>query len=169
VPTALVPPTVVTVISIVPAVPAGLVAVIWVALFTVKVAALVVPNLTAVAFVRFVPVIVTTVPPVVVPLVGVIPVTVGGATYVNPSAGPVALVPPTVVTVRSTVPAVPAGAVAVIWVALFTVKVAALVVPNLTAVAFVRFVPVIVTTVPPVVVPLVTLIPVTVGGATYVN
>jgi hypothetical protein len=73
----------VTVTSIVPAVPAGAVAVIWVALFTVKVAALVAPNWTAVAPVKFVPVIVTTVPTEVVPLVGVIPVMVGGATYVN--------------------------------------------------------------------------------------
>ena len=35
---------------------------------------------------------------------------------------PVALVPPGVVTVTSTVPALPAGEVAVIWVALLTVK-----------------------------------------------
>jgi hypothetical protein len=80
---ALVPPGVVTVTSIVPAVPAGLVTVIWVALFTVIPVPLVAPNWTAVAPVKFVPVIVTAVPPVVGPLVGVIPVMVGGATYVN--------------------------------------------------------------------------------------
>ena len=51
------------------------------------------------------------------------------------SASLIALVPPAVVTVMSTVPAVPAGAVAVIDVALFTVKVVALVAPNFTAVA----------------------------------
>ena len=40
------------------------------------------PMVTAVAPVKFVPVIVTLVPPVVVPDVGLIAVTVGGATYV---------------------------------------------------------------------------------------
>ena len=61
--------------------------------------------------------------------------------------------PPGVVTVMSTVPAEPAGAVAVIWVALLTVTLVALVVPNLTAVAPVKLVPVIVTLVPPAVGP----------------
>ena len=51
------------------------------------------------------------------------------------SAEPVALVPPGVVTVMSTVPAVSAGAVAVMLVALLTVKLVAAVEPNLTAVA----------------------------------
>ena len=58
--------------------------------------------------------------------------------------------PPVVVTVTSTVPVAPAGAVAVMLVALLTVNVGALVAPNLTAVAPVRLVPVIVTVVPPV-------------------
>ena len=61
------------------------------------------------------------------------------------SAEPVALVPPGVVTVMSTVPAVSAGAVAVMLVALLTVKLAAAVEPKLTAVAPVRLEPVIVT------------------------
>ena len=69
------------------------------------------------------------------------------------SAPVVALVPPGVVTVTWTVPAVPAGAVAVIWVALMTVKWWRLSAPNLTAVAPVRLVPVIVTEVPPAVGP----------------
>ena len=60
-----------------------------------------------------------------------------------------ALVPPAVVTVTSTVPALPAGAVAVICVALLTVKPLALVAPNFTAVAPVNPVPVMVTVVPP--------------------
>ena len=59
-----------------------------------------------------------------------------------------ALVPPGVVTVTSTVP-VPAGAVALMEVALVTVKLAAAVDPNLTAVAPVKSVPVRVTVVPP--------------------
>ncbi len=74
-------------------------------------------------------------------------------------------------TVTSTVP-VPAGDVAVIDVALFTVNVAA-VAPNFTAVAPVKLVPVTLTLVPPVVAPDDGLNPVTVGdgggGTTYVN
>ena len=56
-------------------------------------------------------------------------------------------------TVTSTVPAAPAGAVAVMEVALLTVKVVAAVAPNFTAVAPVKLVPVTVTEVPPVVGP----------------
>ena len=63
----------------------------------------------------------------------------------------VALVAPSVVTVMSTVPA-PAGAVAEIWLELFTENVAA-VPPKLTPVAPVKPVPLIVTVVPPVVGP----------------
>ena len=81
------------------------------------------------------------------------------------SAALVALVPPTVVTRTSTVP-VPAGAVAVIEVALFTVNEVADVAPKVTAVAPVRPVPVMVTVVPPVAGPAVGLIEVTVGAAT---
>ena len=65
------------------------------------------------------------------------------------SAALVALVPPGLVTVMSTVPALSAGAVAVMLVAPLTVKLVALVVPNLTAVAPVRLAPVIVTLVAP--------------------
>jgi hypothetical protein len=70
------PPTVVTVICAVP-VPAGDVAVIEVAEFTVKLAAAVAPKWTAVAPVKLAPVIVTLVPPAVEPLGGFTPVTVG--------------------------------------------------------------------------------------------
>ena len=78
------PAGVVTVTSTVP-VPAGLTAVIVVSLTTVRFVAAVVPKSTAVAPVNPVPVIVTRVPPVVGPLVGLRPVTVGAATavYVN--------------------------------------------------------------------------------------
>ena len=61
---------------------------------------------------------------------------------------PVALVPLPVVTRTLTVP-VPAGDVAVIEVALLTVKLAAGVAPKLTALAPVKSVPVIATLVPP--------------------
>ena len=83
--------------------------------------AAVVPNFTAVAPVKLVPVIVTLVPPAKGPELGEIPVTVGAVTYVNWSLEPVALVPLVVVTVISTVPALPAGEVAVIWVVELTV------------------------------------------------
>src|SRR6478735_564937 len=120
-----------------------------VALLTVNVVAAVAPKSTAVAPVKPVPVIVTLVPPAVGPEFGLTLVTVGAATNVNWSFALVALVPPTVVAVMSTVPAACAGAVAVIVVALFTVKLVAAVAPKDTADAPLRFVPVMVTLVPP--------------------
>jgi hypothetical protein len=81
----------------------------------------------------------------------------------------VALVPPAVVTVRSTVPAACAGDDAVIDVSLFTVNDAAAVAPKLTALAPVNPVPVIVTEVPPAGGPLFGETLVTVGAATNVN
>jgi hypothetical protein len=71
-----VPPGVVTVISTVP-VPAGLVAVIEVALFTVYEAAAVLPNFTPLAPVKPVPMIATLVPPVTGPTAGEMLVTAG--------------------------------------------------------------------------------------------
>ena len=79
------------------------------------------------------------------------------------SAADVGDVPPTVVTVTSTMPE-PAGEVAVIDVAEFTVKLAALLVPNFTAVAPVNPVPVIATDVPPIADPEVGEIELTVGA-----
>jgi hypothetical protein len=84
---------------------------------------------------------------------------------VNWSAALVALVPPAVVTVTSTVPA-PAGEVAVIWVAPLTVKELAAVLPNLTAVAPEKLVPAMVTLVPPVGGPVFGVTLVTVGAPT---
>jgi hypothetical protein len=162
---ALVPPSAVTVTSTIP-VPAGDVAVICVTPFTVKLVAAVVPNFTAVTAVKFVPMIVTLVPPAVGPLLGVTSDTVGAPTYVNWSPAEVALVPPGVVTVMSTRPAAPAGETAVMEVALFTVKLVAAVAPNFTADAPVKFVPVIVTLVPPAADPLFGLTDVTVGAGT---
>ena len=66
----------------------------------------------------------------------------------------------------STVPAVPAGAVAVMLVALLTVKLVGGRRAEVTAVAPVKFVPVIVTVVPPAVGPAVGLTALTVGAAT---
>src|SRR5580704_14819853 len=95
-------------------------------------------------------------PPAGAPAAGLRPVTVGSAAYVNWSAGLTALVPRGVVTVTSTTPALPAGMVAVMVVALTTAKVA--------AVAPVKLVPVTVTAPPPAVAPTVGLRPVTAGG-----
>lgn len=86
-----------------------------------------------------------------------------GEIYVNRSDDEVADAPPGVVTVTSTAP-VPAGEVAVIEVAELTVKLVALAAPNFTAVAPVRFVPVMVTVVPPAAGPDVGAIDVTVGA-----
>src|SRR5271170_781772 len=145
--------------STVPAASAGAVAETEVAESAVTLAA-VVPNLTEVAPLRLVPVMVTGVPPAVVPDVGLIPVRVGGVTKVYLSADDVVDVPPGVVTVMSTVPAASAGAVAVMEVAESAVTLAA-VVPNLTEVAPLRLVPVMVTGGPPAVVPDVGSMPVT--------
>src|SRR4051794_17390515 len=164
-----VPPTVVTVMSTVPAACAGAVAVMLVALSTVNDAAGVTPNSTSMALLKPVPVIVTDVPPLLGPWAGLTLVTVGAATNVNWSFALVAEVPPTVVTVMSTVPAEWAGAVAVMLVALSTVNDAAAVAPKSTSVAPVKPVPVIVTDVPPVVGPAVGVTLVTVGAATNVN
>ncbi len=71
--------------------------------------------------------------------------------------------PPPVVTDTPTMP-LPAGAVAVIWVALTTVKLVAAVAPKATAVAPVKPVPVITTLVPPPLPPEAGAIPVTVGA-----
>ena len=76
--------------------------------------------------------------------------------------------PPTVVTLISTVP-VPAGDVAVIEVAELTVNPVAGVAPKLTTVAPVKPVPVMVTELPPASGPLVGDMEVTVGCAAYVN
>ena len=74
----------------------------------------------------------------------------GGPTaYVNWSPLTIADVPPGVVTVTSTIPAAPAGEVAVISPSLTTVTSVAAFVPKSTAVAPVRLLPSMVTDVPP--------------------
>jgi hypothetical protein len=162
-----VPPGVVTVTSSVP-VPAGDFTVIWLSFTTTRLVADVLSNFTDVAPVKPDPVIVTEVPPAAGPVAGEMAVTVGTVTYVNLSADDVADVPPEVVTVTSTVP-VPAGDFAVIDVAVFHV-IDPDVLPNFTAVALPRLVPVIVTEVPPDVGPEAGEMAVTVGpAAVYVN
>src|SRR4029079_14519462 len=151
-----------------PAACAGVTAVIDVELATVTLVAAVPPIVTVAPVAKFVPVIVTFVPPAVVPAVGEIAVTVGGARYVNPDAR-VALNPLALVTTTLTAPAAWAGVVPVIDVALATVTLVAAVPPTVTVAPVAKFVPVIVTLVPPAVDPLVGEIPVTVGGVPYVN
>jgi hypothetical protein len=142
VPLATVPPGVVT--EILPVVaPAGTVAVIFVSVLTVNVAD-VPPNLTAVAPVKFAPLIVTDVP--TGPLVGEKDVIVGAAPLFTVNFVPLVSVPEGVVTEIFPVVA-PGGTVAVIFVSELTVNVA--VVPlNFTAVAPENPVPLIVTEVP---------------------
>jgi hypothetical protein len=70
----------VTVTVAAPALPAGVVAVMDVLLTTTTLVAAVPPNVTATPVAKFVPVIVTAVPPALGPLFGDTPVTVGVAT-----------------------------------------------------------------------------------------
>lgn len=160
---ALLPKGVVTTTLAVPALPAGVVAVMDVLLATVTFVAVTPPNLTLVAPVKFVPVTVTLAPPANGPLEGLTDVTVGKSPNVKPLAR--VAVPPAVVTATAVAPAACAGVVAVMEVALLTVKLVAAVPPNVTADAPMKFVPVIVTVVPPVISPLVVLSDVTVGDA----
>ena len=67
----------VTVTVTAPAVPAGVVAVIWVALTTTTLVAAAVPNVTVAPAAKLVPVMVTAVPPAVEPVFGDTVVTVG--------------------------------------------------------------------------------------------
>jgi hypothetical protein len=73
-------PLTVTVTTTAPALPAGVLAVICVPLATTTLVAAVPPNVTAAPAAKFVPVMVTAVPPAVGPLFGDTPLTVGIAT-----------------------------------------------------------------------------------------
>jgi len=159
-----VPPAVVTATFTAPAAFAGVVAVIDVELTTVTPVAAVPPNVTDVAPLKLVPVMVTDVPPAAGPELALTPVTVGAPTKVYAELR--VPVPFGVVTCTLDVPDEWAGVIAVIEVALTTAKAAAAVPPNATDVAPVKLVPVIVTVVPPAVVPEVGLMLVTVGTAT---
>jgi hypothetical protein len=139
-----VPPGVVT--ATVPVVaPAGTVASIWVSELTRKVTADVPLNATAVVPLRPVPVIVTISP--TTPLPGSIEVTDGGGKTMKGEL--LEATPPEVFMRIAAAPtAVPLAMVAVIDVAEFTVNDEAAVAPKVTAVAPLRPLPVIVTTVP---------------------
>jgi hypothetical protein len=145
-----VPPGVVTIISGDPAVALdGAIKVIKLAVSTVifLMGTTVLPNLTTVALLKAVPVIITTVLPVVGPDVGAMLDTTGRAIYVY-DPDKVAVWPSPMVTTRFWAPAVPAGVVAVIVVELTKLTLVAALPPMVTASevpAVCKFVPVIVT------------------------
>ena len=124
------------------------------ALVTVSDAAAVVPNWTALAPVRSVPVMVTVVPPAVEPLVGVNVVTVDSVVTKAKFPLEVTVSPEGPATDILTVAAAWALVLAVIVDALVTVNPAAVVAPNRTSLTLSRSVPVMVTVVSPVVGPL---------------
>ena len=139
----LVPLGVVTRTLAVPALPAGVLAVMVVAFTTVTPVAAAPPIVTDDAPVKFVPVIVTDCPPAGGPVDGLMPVTVGAAMYVyKPSA---VTAPLRVVTCTFAAPAVRAGVVALIVVAFTTDQNGTPTPPIVNAVNPVKSVPVIVT------------------------
>ena len=165
---ALVPPPVVAVTSTLPELPAGDVANTVESSCTDTFVAGTPPKSTIVVPVKPVPEIVTAVPPAVGPELGLTPLTVGiggggGALYVNVSAALVALVPPPVVAVTSTLPELPAGDVANTVESSCTDTFVAGTPPKSTIVVPVKPVPEIVTAVPPAVGPELGLTPLTVG------
>jgi hypothetical protein len=154
----------VTVTVTAPALPAGVVAVMVVLFTNTTFVAAPVPNVTVAPVTKFVPVIVTAVPPEVDPVFGDTLLTVGIGIYVYPFVR-LPLCPPELVTVTVTAPALPAGVVAVIVVPFTTVTFVAATVPNVTVAPATKFVPVIVTAVPPATGPLLGDTPLTVGDA----
>ena len=153
----------VTATLLAPAVPAGVTAVMLVAETTTTLVAATPPTVTLVAPVRFAPVRVIAVPPIVEPLVGLTDVRVGGLTYENARED---VAPPGVATATNAAPIACAGVTAVMLVAETTTTLVAATPPTVTLVAPVRFAPVIVIAVPPIVKPNVGLTDVRVGGTT---
>jgi hypothetical protein len=140
-------PFTVTVTVTAPADPAGLVAVMVVLFTTTTLVAAALPNVTVAPLAKFVPVMVTAVPPATTPLLGETLATVGLTTYVNPFARlPLC---PLSVTVTVTAPADPAGVVAVMVVLLTTTTLVAAALPNVTVAPLTKLAPVMVTAVPP--------------------
>jgi hypothetical protein len=130
-------------------------------LTTTTLVAAALPKVTVAPEAKFVPVMVTPVPPAVGPLLGLRLVTVGWPMYVNPLAR-LPLCPFTV-TVTVIAPALPAGVVAVRVVLFTTTTLVAAALPNFTVAPAAKFVPVMVTAVPPAAGPLFGLTLLTVG------
>ena len=125
------------------------------------------PNETVAPLWNPVPEMLTDVPPTLAPLLGVTDVTVGAATYVK-QIEQVPLCASGFVTTTLTNPAAPAAVVPVMVVALI-VKTVSADPPNDTVAPVWKPLPAIVTAVPPRVEPLVGVIELTVGAATYVK
>jgi hypothetical protein len=161
-----VPAEVVTVMSTIPADSPGDVAEHEVVDAQLTLVPAVVPNLTVVEpTTKPAPVMATAVPPANRPAPGEIPV-MTGAPNVNLSAAEVADVPPEVVTVMSTVPAVSAGEVALHEVVVHEIAVPAVPLKLTVVEPTTKLVPVIVTIVPPPTAPAPGVIPVMTGTAT---
>ena len=154
-----------------PAACAGVVAAMCVASVTVKLEALVPPKVTAApVVVKFVPVIVTDVPPEPGPEFGLTDVTVGARPLTNVNVcGLVDEPPPGLVTTTAWLFPVLAGVIAVMELSELIVTLAAAVPPKVTEVTPVNPVPLIATGVPPAVGPCVGLLDETLGGITNVN
>ena len=152
-----------TVTSTAPAACAGAVAVNCVADTNVTAGDAVLPKLTIAPGTKPVPLTVTMFPPAVEPAFGTTLLTVGGP-YAYKAPFTAALVPPAVVTVTPTTPAGCAGAVAVNRVADTNVTDTAAVGPNFTLAPETKFVPLIVTDVPPAVEPAFGTKPLTAGA-----
>lgn len=149
--------------SLAPTVPAAITALMVVDETTVKLATATPLNLTLLAPSKFVPVMVMAVPPRVVPSVGATPNMVGTDMSMFSNTASLVTEPFGVVTVTSLSPAVPAGVVAIIEVAEATTKLGDATAPTVTLVAPVKFVPVKVSAVPPVMGPLPGATPESVG------
>ena len=143
----------VTVTLTLPAAPAGVVAVMVVLFTKVIAVAALLPRLTVAPATKFAPLIVIAVPPMVDPVAGVTLATLGaGKLYVNAFAS-IPLCPLALVTVTFTLPATPAGVVAVMVMLLTTITEVAAPLPTLTVVPAAKLVPLTVIAVPPVVSP----------------
>src|SRR5580704_9360893 len=154
----------VTVTVTAPAACAAVVAVMVVLFTTTTFVAAVPPNVAVAPLTKFVPLIVIAVPPAPGPLFGLTPVTVGTAPrYVYPFVK-LPLCVSGLVTVTVTAPAACAAVVAVMVVLLTTTTFVAPVPPNVAVAPLTKFVPLIVTPVPPAAGPLFGLTPVTVGA-----
>ena len=145
------PPPVVTIMPTAPALCAGVLQVI-VVLFTMLIdVAAIPPNVTKVAPVKFLPVILTLVPPAMPPDDGEILLIIGGVIYVKDENAP--LFPYNDVTIMPTAPVLRTGVIQVIVVLFTTLIFVAAKPSNVTDVAPVKFMPVIVAFVPPAMLP----------------
>jgi len=153
-----------------PAACAGVVAVIEVSEFTVKLEAAVPPKVTAApVVVKKVPVIVTDVPPAAGPEIGFTEVTVGAWLFRKLNDPELDEPPPGLLTVTALVPVVVEGVIALIEVSELTVKLAAATPAKVTELTPVNPVPVMATWVPPCLGPDVGVKEVMFGGITKVN